>query len=726
MIPAAIRGPTLKYFLVIQTSSADRVKKAMRSLILICLFWSQTIFCCPSKPSPEVSEWSSWTKCSRTCGQGYQSRQRQCLKDRCKRQLEATRECLDIPKCPGSRLLAYSPFPYSRDTGMYDIKNGLKTCRLPLVPDFDVTSAGIIENKLIVCNDYQCSYLQNGHYHKISDLTPNRIDASALALKKGLWLTGGKTRPKTFEEPFKVLASTVMVDLEKVEPYIDLPKPLRDHCMIRINESMAMLTGGLGVNETQDNLLTRDYAKLTYFFNFDTEEWTPGPAMNQGRNGHSCSSFEMNGSTILVVASGSLPHMPHIELFNVSNVDEGWVLGPKMTTSWTGMTLTNGMDPNEVLFIGGTNYDTKYRYKDSVESLQCSSGSLLNCQLVTMPHRLPNAYRDMVTVWEPASEDFCMYSNRLFKQTFEGNPLLILEDVFNKINVFDVQNGTDCRNSTIFKDFEITGIEDIGILSDTLVVCHTNIVIGHRQKCCLRFHDQKFNQIGCFKTESLFRTQSVTIDNNALWITGGCSMDWYMPGRCKKTRDLSNETTIVTLDSIEESVALPSAMMNHCLININETTILLTGGYDGSVRKTTYFFNILTRKWTNGPDLITARESHTCASFMNRNRTIAIIMMGNDLNNVKTESVEMLALDEIEGGWFKGPKIYDFISANSKLIATPNNQGVICRSNNDIYYLDCQDNLKCVWTKWVDVLKTRPAYRDYEILWMPKGLDFQC
>ena len=63
------------------------------------------------------------------------------------------------------------------------------------------------------------------------------------------------------------------------------------------------------------------------------------------------------------------------------------------------------------------------------------------------------------------------------------------------------------------------------------------------------------------------------------------------------------------------------------MVSINETTVLLTGGYgSGSAGSyLSYFFNVITYQWTPGPSMMNSYVYHDCTILKTNGTTIAML-----------------------------------------------------------------------------------------------------
>ena len=93
-------------------------------------------------------------------------------------------------------------------------------------------------------------------------------------------------------------------------PGTDLPQPMLEHSLININSSFSFLIGG----ETENDL----YSFLTYFYNHLTNEWSNGPNLLQGRQGHAAGTVIDHGThqqhVVVVGGVGEFDQFDSVEL----------------------------------------------------------------------------------------------------------------------------------------------------------------------------------------------------------------------------------------------------------------------------------------------------------------------------------------------------------------------------------------------------------------------------
>jgi hypothetical protein len=151
------------------------------------------------------------------------------------------------------------------------------------------------------------------------------------------------------------------------------------------------------------------------------------------------------------------------------------------------------------------------------------------------------------------------------------------------------------------------------------------------------------NPHGIKKTATLTHTRyiasSVVLNSTTLWMTGG-----ILAGNVK-----TKSTEFVQLTGTSPGPDLPLEVAGHCLVSLNDTTLILIGGrlQSGTYSKATWFFNTDHKTWTDGPSLTIRRYRHSCALFKSpqHGHTDTVIVTGgwNGANNLA--STEMLNLD---------------------------------------------------------------------------------
>jgi hypothetical protein len=139
---------------------------------------------------------------------------------------------------------------------------------------------------------------------------------------------------------------------------------------------------------------------------------------------------------------------------------------------------------------------------------------------------------------------------------------------------------------------------------------------------------------------------SVVWNSTTLWMTGGSHAGYVR----------TKSTEFVQLTGTTPGPDLPLEVSSHCIVSLNDTTLILIGGKLQSVTysKATWFYNTDHKTWTDGPSLTIGRESHSCALFKSpqHGHTDTVIVTGGWNGAKKLASTEMLNLDS--NSWESG------------------------------------------------------------------------
>ena len=131
---------------------------------------------------------------------------------------------------------------------------------------------------------------------------------------------------------------------------------------------------------------------------------------------------------------------------------------------------------------------------------------------------------------------------------------------------------------------------------------------------------------------------------------------------------------LISLDMTMNLQDLPYVDFNHCIIQINATVFIVTGG-GGDENCFTYFYNIDSQTWRAGPDLIESRTLHGCSKFILDNKTILLVTGGlgkEGGRENKLKSVEYLDLSKPNAQWVKGNDL-PFGSVSHRMVSFDNN-----------------------------------------------------
>ena len=278
-------------------------------------------------------------------------------------------------------------------------------------------------------------------------LTSRRSNPAGIVMQGKVWYTGGVTcygyRYSNLAptEEFGVesrtrncstlLKSTELISLESTEPFVDMPKSLKSHCIIKINEDLAMVTGGRTVSDEDPTRMAPHFEKNTHFFSFSNQRWLPGPDLSIGRHDHACGTFLMGDETIMAVAGGyrqltvdEQRRTDSVEFLSLQNLDIGWFKGPKLPHFMALFPMLTSPNGKGLITIGGEiEADTGIEAFDGVFELKCEFEVLDNCFWLESPfnmtqivgeamkkevrHSIHGGRYNHVAFWIPEELDMC-------------------------------------------------------------------------------------------------------------------------------------------------------------------------------------------------------------------------------------------------------------------------------------------------------------------------------
>ena len=120
-----------------------------------------------------------------------------------------------------------------------------------------------------------------------------------------------------FNEKLEYLKSTEVISSSGSEKGNDFPVRISEHCSFIINSTHAMVTGGID---------RRGIFSGTWFVDLATTTFTPGPPMNEARNGHGCSIFR-HGTKSFGLVVGGFPVYGSTEIIDMAQESPTWTEG---------------------------------------------------------------------------------------------------------------------------------------------------------------------------------------------------------------------------------------------------------------------------------------------------------------------------------------------------------------------------------------------------------------
>ncbi len=270
-----------------------------------------------------------------------------------------------------------------------------------------------------------------------------------------------------------------------------------------------------------------------------------------------------------------------------------------------------------------------------------------------------------------------------------------------------------------------------GLLEDeTPFLCGGNDGLGD----CFMFDKVTggFNPIATRLLEGRFWAAAAVINNGkTLFVTGGTNGDVLRV----------NSTEYVT--PFQETVKgpdLPVKMDQHCIVNIDDRTLLFMGGTIpnggfslASVRVSfscltfmnsklnsfqTWFFDIEDEVFTPGPDMLSPRAGFGCAKFTTSDEREVVVAAGELFDKVDSE---FLFLDEPDT-WHRGPDLPLEDNQSAKMVPSPDGKGVVYiggLNNKNLYELRCVaiGDDDCQWTKMEQELQF--PRDDFAVFYIP-------
>ena len=168
------------------------------------------------------------------------------------------------------------PSSSARKTEIVDVANGL-TCSD--MADFPVQLIGAVGANLggtpVVCggsSSEKCFRFKNSVWQEFASMKEKRGFAAAVMHNDRLHVFGGYSGSSSLQT-----TETINVDGE-VSYGPDLPTGVRVHAMTKINGTVSLLSGG--------STDTDSYSAKTWYYNHDTEAFTSGPDLLEGRRFH--------------------------------------------------------------------------------------------------------------------------------------------------------------------------------------------------------------------------------------------------------------------------------------------------------------------------------------------------------------------------------------------------------------------------------------------------------
>ena len=160
----------------------------------------------------------------------------------------------------------------------------------------------------------------------------------------------------------------------------------------------------------------------TYYIDFLTYTFSPGPPLTQARSRHGCTAFKNNGRTIGLVAGGWNPNLDTVEYLDLSQDNPStWLPGPQIPSKLDDFVLIN--TNVGVLLLGG--YDsTIIDYSHLIQQMVCNTNDIGNCEWQEFGQTLAMKQSSPVVIPIPSSLNLCQHAISTTSQPIEPSTTL--------------------------------------------------------------------------------------------------------------------------------------------------------------------------------------------------------------------------------------------------------------------------------------------------------------
>lgn len=156
-------------------------------------------------------------------------------------------------------------------TTVFDLKNPANVC--DPVPDYPLEmtqgTGGLIDNQFpVVCGGSgvsgylnQCFIFRSNQWEFLLNMTSSRDEAASVMIDNTMWILGGRDAKGVS------LNTTEFIGGKTTLAGPEMPLATRNHCVMKINETAIMTTGGKPFTW---------FGNRTDIYNFETGQWTSG------------------------------------------------------------------------------------------------------------------------------------------------------------------------------------------------------------------------------------------------------------------------------------------------------------------------------------------------------------------------------------------------------------------------------------------------------------------
>jgi hypothetical protein len=229
-----------------------------------------------------------------------------------------------------------------------------------------------------------------------------------------------------------------------------------------------------------------------------------------------------------------------------------------------------------------------------------------------------------------------------------------------KIEVIDLSDSSNVCQPSVLADYPLDKVEGAsgGLLNNNVA-----LICGGDNFPTI--HDDCFPitanaiEASVKLTKPKVGSSSVVLNGSTLWLTGGFlkelkeETDEYQEYFYVETKS----TEFVQLNGPSPGPDLPHKVGSHCLVSLNDSIVILIGGFQGGKHlEDTFYYNNDHQTWTEGPSLINGRYDHSCALFKSPLHGDTVIVTGGYGQDGTLASTELLNLDS--NSWTLGKDIF--------------------------------------------------------------------
>ena len=224
----------------------------------------------------------------------------------------------------------------------------------------------LVNNEFVKVNGYGQVYGGGRTRAARGNVVLNGKLLSSGGLQKGPNFVTDGTSNAMEDNALTANSQTFLISLDGITK-LNLPSPVHNfHCMIKINETTVLSTGGI---------IQKEYGAMaqTWWQNIEALETKSGPIMNHGRSAHGCATMKFNGKTILMVVGGKNSGTTS-EYLDMD--DMVWKFGPELPHAFEHPIVISSREQNTIFALGGV---AESKTRDEIYRLKCTGQSMNGC-----------------------------------------------------------------------------------------------------------------------------------------------------------------------------------------------------------------------------------------------------------------------------------------------------------------------------------------------------------